>query len=191
MSLIEQAALYSKRQKRMAIALAVVVAAGVAGGYLPKRNALAAMESEIEKVAAEVAANRDRAETLPTLIAEINQLRRQVDRYRPLRDRSDVERAVTEIGAIQTATQLKQYQYTTADYNGPAHSSFSEQPMKITFQSDFIDAMSFVEKIEAMDRLTRMRELSIKANNPSGASTGTGNVTVNMSLSLFFASTDQ
>jgi Tfp pilus assembly protein PilO len=183
----ERAARQRTRQNRLAFALIAVLAVGALAVYVPQRRAIAATRVELARTEAELVDNQSKAAILPKLQADVTLLRRQVDQYKPLRGRSDVERALHEISSINTSTQLAGYKY---DFPPEVlRPMCREQPLKITFQADFVDAMSFIQKLEAMDRLTRLRELSIQKHDaPSGPSAKGkgGEVEVTMSLSIFF-----
>lgn len=183
----ERAATQRRRQNRLAIALIMVLVLGALAVYIPQRRAIDATRIELARTEAELAANQGKAAVLPELISAVSTLRKQVDQYKPLRGRSDVERALHEISVINTNTQLAGYKYESVpDFQ---RSVCREQPLRITFQADFVDAMSFIQKLEAMDRLTRLRELSIQKRDvaSSGSTKGKGGeVEVTMSLSIFF-----
>jgi Tfp pilus assembly protein PilO len=175
-----RAARQRQRQNRLGIALLIVLTVGALAVYVPQHRAIAATRLELVRTEAELASNRGRAAVLPQLVAAIGTLRRQVDQYKPLRGSSDIERAMHEISSINTSTLLQDYKFQTDLVRSLP--MCREQPLKVTFTADFVDAMSFIQKLEAMDRLTRLRELTIQKRD--GARGGEVNVT--MSLSLFF-----
>ena len=176
----ERAARQRQRQNRLALALGVVLAVGALAVYLPQRRVIAETRAALAHTEAEVINNQDRAAQLPQLVAAVGSLRRQVDQFKPLRGKSDIERAMHEISSINTSTRLANYKYVMDPER--SRPMCREQPLKITFEADFVDAMSFIQKIEAMDRLTRVRELSIEKRDGAVG----GEVSVGMSLSLFF-----
>jgi Tfp pilus assembly protein PilO len=169
------------RQKKLAIALAIVMGIGVVGVYLPMRQSIQQRREQLARTNAELQSNEDRASTLPKLIAGVNSLRRQVEQYKPLRGRSDIVRAMSDISSINTSTHLQFYKYDNEQEK--KHPTCLEQPWKITFQADFVDAMSFLQKLESMDRLTRVRSLSVKRKDGGE----NGEVQVSIALSLFFS----
>lgn len=173
-----------KRQRVLAVVLLGVVMAGVFAVYIPNRRLQKEISKKISTTEADAAANAQRVATLPKLIAEVKQLRQQVDRYKPLLGRTDVERAMDEISKIKESTSVTNYAFRTLKENTNALSV--EQPLEITFTSDFIDAMSLIQRIEGMNRLTRMRELSIRQVDATGKD-GRGNVNVKMKVSLFYS----
>lgn len=184
----ERAARQRQRQNRLGIALVAVLAIGALAVYVPQRRAIASMRLELLRTEAELAANQGKADMLPQLKLTVAALRRQVDQYKPLRGGSDIQQALHEISTINNSTQLAGYKYETGEIK--SRPLCREQPLKITFQAEFVDAMSFIQKLEAMDRLTRVRELSIQkydaAPTTSGGKPKTGEVEVTMSLSIYF-----
>lgn len=184
MGLREETARSRKRQRILAIVLLGVVLAGLFLVYLPNRRVQQELRQKISAIEAEAAANAQRVTALPKLIADVKQLRAQVDRYKPLLGRTDLEHALDEISRIKESTTVANYGFKTfAQLLRPI---CVEQPLEITFASDFIDAMSLIQRIEGMNRLTRTRELSIRrVDHPDKSSRGA--VIVKMKVSLFYA----
>lgn len=177
----ERAKRQRQRQNQLGIALVAVLVLGALGVYVPQRRSIEATRIELARTEMELAANQGRAAILPQLVAAVGSLRRQVDQFKPLRGKSDIERAMHEISSINGSTTLADYKYDMeVERQRPM---CREQPLKITFVADFVDAMSFIQKLEAMDRLTRLRQLSIEKREGTKSN---GTVAVTMSLSLFF-----
>lgn len=178
-----------QRQRKLGAALLIVTVIGLAGVYFPARRAIAETQTLKVEIDAQLLADQQRASALPELIDAVTDLRRQVDRFKPLRGTSDIQQALEQITAIKNDTSLQNYKFETIDEVRKL-ATCQEYRVRITFQADFIDAMSFVRKVEAMDRLTRVRELRIigrrEANVPAS-----GRVTVDMALSLFFRPADR
>ena len=188
MALRENTAICQKRQHYLALGLLCVVVLGVLAVYMPNRRLLSETRQKIAVAQANAAANAQRVTALPKLIADVKQLRNQVDRYKPLLGRSDVERAMDEISTIKESTSVSNYGFKTLKEN--LRPSCVEQPLEITFSADFVDAVSLIQRIESMNRLTRLRELSIKNVETSGKG-DRGVVNVQMKVSLFYADTVQ
>lgn len=179
-----------RRQQTLAGALVVVAALGTLGVYRPTQQAIASARETIVELDAQRSANQSRASALPQLMSRVDELKRQVDGFKPLPRPSDIQRAFAQITQIKNETAVSAYKFETSDA-ARALGSCLEQRVRITFQADFIDAMSFVKKIEDMDRLTRVRELRMTGRrpdgqNPAATAAAAGRVTVEMSLSLFF-----
>ena len=177
-----------KQQNRLAIALVIVMGLGAMAVYVPLRRTIEQTRQNIATSEAELAANRDRASTLPQLIQTVNGLRKQVDQYKPLRSATDLDLAMKELSDIKESTRPDNYRFDGKSTE-IRHASCIERPLKLTFDADFIDAVSFISKVESMDRLTRLRELSVKRLG-NGLTNKGGKVTVTMSLSLFYAAAD-
>lgn len=179
------AARWRRRQNRLAVALVIVMTLGALAVYLPLRNTLAQTRENIRTTEDELAANRDRASALPALREAVEALERQVAHYKPLRSLSaDLGAAMQELSEIKERVRPENY---SMDGRQPQkrHPSCVEQPLRMTFEADFIDAIAYISQVEAMDRLTRIRDVSItRKDTLSGKG---GRVSVSMSLSLFFA----
>lgn len=178
------------RQQKLAGALLVVAALGALCVYRPTQQAIASAQQSIAELDARRAVDQSRASALPQLVTQVEELKRQVDHFKPLPRPSDIQRAFAQITQIKNETALSAYKFETNDA-ARSLGTCLEQRVRITFQADFIDAMSFVRKIEDMDRLTRVRELRIVGRKPDSQNpVSTGRVTVEMSLSFFFRTTD-
>lgn len=173
-----------RRQRFLAVVLLGVVCAGVFLVWVPNHRLKRELEAKIASTEAAAQANAQRVTALPKLIAEVKQLRAQVDRYKPLMGRSDFEHAMDEISKIKESTTVTNYGIKTIAEI--PKSIAIEQPLEITFSSDFIDAMSLIQRIEAMNRLTRMRELNVRRVEGADKS-NRGMVSVRMKVSLFYA----
>lgn len=185
MSLRAHVKIAARRQQKLAGALVVVAGLGVVGVYLPAKRAIGETQQRITDLHAQLAADEQRASALPELTAAVDGLRRQVDRFKPLRGPSDIQQAFAQITQIKNETALQSYKFETNDAPRPLGTCL-EQRVRITFQADFVDAMSFVGKIESMDRLTRVRELRITGLKSGGNGPQAGRVNVEVALSLFF-----
>lgn len=184
MGLREKSARGWRLQQQLAGALVIVVLAGTLAVAVPNRRSLASTNQKITVSEANAAENAKRVTALPKLIEEVKHLRNQVDRYKPLLGRSDVERAMDQISKIKESTSVTNYAFKTLRED--RKSLCVEQPLEISFTADFIDAMSLIQRIEAMDRLTRMRELTIRTVGAT-AKGERGIVNVKMQVSLFYA----
>ena len=171
------------RQNRLAIALGVVLVLGALAVYLPLRNTLAQTRETIRTTELELTANRERAAQLPQLRASVETLERRVRRYKPLRPAADLALAMQELSDVKERTRPEKYRLDSLPLI--RHASCVEQPLRLTFDADFVDALSFIGRVESMDRLTRVRDISItRLGDLNGKG---GRVNVAMSLSLFFA----
>ncbi len=188
MGLREKADRGKRYQWYLAMGLAAVVIAGLSLVFVPNRKRLVSINDKIAKARADADANAQRVTALPKLIAEVKQLRNQVDRYKPLLGPSDVEHAMDEISRIKESTSVSNYAFKTLKEEH--RTDCVEQPLEISFAADFVDAMSLIQRIEGMDRLTRMRELSIRSVE-SASRAERGIVFVKMKVSLFYADATQ
>ena len=178
------AARWRRRQNRLAIALIVVMASGAASVYVPMRNTLAQTQLNIRTTEAEQAANRDRTASLPQLRATVEALESQVERYKPLKPATDLGSAMQELSEIKERTRPDKYRLESLAMTRLA--SCSEQPLRLTFEADFDNALALVSQVEAMNRLTRIRDVSIVRQGDTLNGKG-GRVNVSMALSLFFS----
>ncbi len=58
---------------------------------------------------------------------------------------------------------------------------FVEFPIHVKFQGDFLSVFSFLRQMEQMQRLTRVRDLTVKTKAP-----GSGLVDVSLSMNIYY-----
>ena len=58
---------------------------------------------------------------------------------------------------------------------------FVEFPIQVKFQGDFLNVYSFLRQMEQMQRLTRVRDLTVRAKEP-----GSGVVDVSLSMNIYY-----
>jgi Tfp pilus assembly protein PilO len=58
---------------------------------------------------------------------------------------------------------------------------FVEFPIQVKFQGDFLNVFSFLRQMEQMQRLTRVRDLTVKSKAP-----GSGVVDVSLSMNIYY-----
>jgi len=180
MALRDQDDVCRRHQRSLAIGLGVAGLIAWVGAWRPMSAGLAEARARSGTVAAELTEARGRVEQLPRLIGEVADLRRRVDRYQALRPREEFSAVLKDLGDLVADARLAQYEFKPAGEK--QLDDCVESRLRLTFEGDFADAMGFLSRLERMERLTRVRDVQVKQKDPR-----TGLVTVELSLSLFFA----
>ncbi|MFT3785250.1 MAG: type 4a pilus biogenesis protein PilO [Tepidisphaeraceae bacterium] len=177
-ALKDQAQQLKTRQFRLAGTAALLVALAWVLGIRPMNTALADLDDRSKQVQQALDADLQRAAQLPQLKAEVSALRKQVDRFKALPPRSKLSDACRDISTIGEVSRVQAFKYSQeTEIRSPL---FVEQPIRISFEADFDAAYALVNRLETMDRLTRLRSLKITRKE-------SGLTAVEMTLSLFFS----
>ncbi len=177
--------LYGKAQTAMGVGLVVVLLGVYVLGLRPAGNRAVALAIETEKKQTEFQAAELRARDLAAVEAEVDKLKARLDRFdrRLPSQRESGQELGQFMRDITHISQQGSIQKITAVPGAPKKSDlFSELPISLKFEGDFLSVYSFLQQTEAMQRLTRVRSLSLKARD-----TKRGQVDVQVSMNLFFA----
>ncbi|HQY89363.1 MAG TPA: type 4a pilus biogenesis protein PilO [Tepidisphaeraceae bacterium] len=168
-------------QKRMAIVVAALLAGAWLFGIRPLRATVVDVANDRTTVDRDLTVANERAGKLPQLKRQVEELREQVGRFKSMLPRSDLQPALADLVRLAGAQSLRKFTYTQDSEK--ALPLCIEQPVTIKFESSFTDAYEFLEAIDQMQRLTRVRDINIKQLDTRG----NGDVRVEMSLSFFFS----
>src|SRR5205814_9891581 len=104
---------------------------------------------------------RARAQNLPVIESEVEQLRTRLERFdKKLPKKPDMDQFMREITRVSELASLKK---VTVQPGSPKRSElFSEMPIALNFTGDFTSVVNFLQQTEEMQRLTRVRSLAIK-----------------------------
>ncbi|CAN5400648.1 hypothetical protein BH10PLA1_BH10PLA1_02580 [soil metagenome] len=180
-TLQNQTAKYKTLQLSMG-ALALLMAGGFYFvGIRPAQKQRAAVVSMIDSVKGDLAAGQQRAMALPGVKSEVEQLKARLERFdKKLPKKPDMDQFMREITRVSDQASLKK---VTVQPGSPKRSElFSEMPIALNFTGDFQSVVNFLKQTEEMQRLTRVRSLSIKTKDPQQ-----GSVEVDVSMSIYFA----
>jgi Tfp pilus assembly protein PilO len=165
----------------LSIGLAVMVLVFVFAGYLPAKHRLDALQGQIQSKTAEVEGNQNRARNLPLLAMEVQELESRVRDYdRQFPKHSDVGEFIKDITRVSQQLALHEFKYQPAlPKRGDA---YFELPIQMSFQGDFLNVFSFLNEVEHLQRLTRVRRLAIHTKDLKS-----GIVEVEIGLNIYFS----
>jgi len=162
------------------IALLLAVAFYFAG-IRPAQNQRASILAAIQTQRLDLNVGRARAQNLPVIEAEVEQLRTRLERFdKKLPKKPDMDQFIREITRVSEQASLKE---VNVQPGSPKRSDlFSEMPISLNFTGDFPSVVNFLQQTEEMQRLTRVRSLAIKTKDAQA-----GTVEVDVSMSIYFA----
>ena|SRR5436190_1987491 len=168
-------------QMALSIGLAVMVLLFVFAGYLPAKHRLDALHGQIESKTREVEDKQNKAQNLPLLALEVNELESRVRDYdRQFPRQADLGDFIRDITRVSQQLALRDFKYQpAAPKRGDA---YFELPIQMNFQGEFLNVYSFLTEVEHLARLTRIRKVAIKAKDFR-----TGLVEVEIGLNIYFS----
>jgi Tfp pilus assembly protein PilO len=184
-SLRTQADTCAKRQRVMAVVLALALAGLYLFGFRPASNRVTALVTETQTRRAEFEAAELRARDLKSVELEVEKLKARLERFdKRLPGLHDLG---TEAGLfIGDITQLSQHgslkKLTYQQGVRQRSELFSELPYSLNFEGDFVGVTSFLQQVELMPRLARVTKLTMKSKDSK-----VGQVEVQVSMNLYFS----
>ena len=165
----------------LSVGIAVVVALYVVAGYFPAKKRLDALHGQIQSKTRDVEENQHKAQHLPLLLMEVQELERKVQDYdRQFPHQADFGDFIKEITQVSQQFTLRDWKYTP---NAPRKGdSYFELPIQMNFQGEFMNVASFLREVEHLQRLTRIRRLAIKCKESK-----TGSVDVEIWVHIYFS----
>jgi len=193
-------------QTALSIGLAVMVLLFVFAGYLPAKHRLDALHGQIESKTREVEDKQNKAQNLPLLALEVNELESRVRDYdRQFPRQADLGDFIKDITRVSQQLALRDFKYQPAApkrgdgvpqtrNKGPqprtdavgdpafGDPAYFELPIQMNFQGDFLNVNAFLSEVEHLSRLTRVRKLAIHTKDIKS-----GVVEVEIGLNIYYS----
>jgi len=149
-------------------------------GYRPQSARLRQMQSQISQRQYDLRENQAKTRVLPAVASDVKNLRQQLDESKTLPAQQEWPQFMKDVTALGQKCSLHSL---TFKQGIPSRGDlFSELPTNLSFEGDYVDAFNFLRKTEEMQRLTRIRNMSIKAKEGEP-----GSVQVQISMNIYFA----
>ncbi len=129
----------------------------------------------------ELQALQARTRNFPELQSEVDRLGSRLKPFgHILPKQADLPGFIREIGNVSQLSSVHKFDCQPGAVRKV--DELSEQKIMLTFEGDFSNVFRFVQQAEEMQRLTRVRTLSIKTKDPK-----LGQVEVRMAMNIYFA----
>ena len=151
-------------------------------GYRPQTQRLTALNEQIDQHQRELRDNQTKTTIRPEVEKQVMDLERHLMLFdKRLPKQQELGQFIRDVNRLSQQSMLRPFnvEYPTA---GPQRSElFTELPIQLKFEGDFVNVFSFLRQMEQMQRMTRVRNLVINtANSPSGQ------VSVDLSMYIYF-----
>src|SRR5258706_3899941 len=150
-------------------------------GYLPAKHRLDALHMQIQSTTREVEEKQNKAQHLPLLALEVQELESRVRDYdRQVPKQDDLGDFIKDITRVSRQLALRDWKY--APVVPKRGDGYFELPIQMNFVGEFVNVYSFLTEVEHLQRLTRVRRVAIKTKDfKSGV--GEGEIGLNIYFS--------
>lgn len=161
-------------------ATAALVLGFVLLSYYPQNSRLGRLYGKIVSSRQELSANQTRVTTLPAVALEVDRLRVSLEHFdRRLPRQPELADFLRNVNQLSQQASLRKM--NVAQEAPHRLELFSEQPILMQFDGDFTQVWSFLQQIETLPRLTRVRSLHLKSVDSK-----LGTVEVQLALNIYF-----
>ena len=173
------------RLQRVQWALWAVVVACAVGfylvGYRPKTQRIADLWTAVESSRAKVVGNQAKAHSLRELAREVQRLEDRVQGYgRQMPRQPELGEFLGDITRVSQQLSLRDWKYEPA--LPKRGDNYFELPISMHFVGEFGNAASFLRQVEELQRLTRVKRLTVKARDKRS-----GHVEVDVAINIYFS----
>jgi Tfp pilus assembly protein PilO len=165
-----------------ALAAALLLALGVSyfGIYRPQDQETRELNREIESKQLELISDRSQTDRLPRVAGELAELKTRLAGFKKLPPDPQYGNFIHDINRASSKSVLTDW----SEVPGPVlrNELYSEQPIQLSFEGDFRSAFAFIRQVEDMERLTRVRDVTMASTDPRN-----GRVKVTVTVNIYYS----
>ena len=171
---------FVRAQWALGILMAAMLGSFFLFGYAPQIARLHQLQTQIAQSQFELRQNQMKTRELPAVAIDVKNLRQQLDASKQLPPLQELPQFLKDVAALGQQCSLHPFSFKQGI---PSRGDlFCQLPIVLTFDGDYLDAFNFLRHTEQMQRLTRIRDMSIKTKDSQ-----TGQVDVQVSMNIYFA----
>lgn len=149
-------------------------------GYRPSIARQVELRAQLDLKTRELESNRRETAIRETLQIEVDDLRYRLARFdKQLPRQVEWGQFLNDITLLRDQAGLRDCHIIPT--GAKPNDTFVEFPIHVKFEGDFLSVFSFLRQMEQMQRLTRVRDLTVKAKQP-----GSGVVDVSLSMNIYY-----
>jgi Tfp pilus assembly protein PilO len=165
-----------------AVMVATLIAFHVLG-YGPLSKRLAGLRGQIAARQQELAENHRKASKRNEIAARNEKLRQELDRLKKPSRQQELPELIKDLERGKSLASLRRYEQKAGV---PVRNDlYCALPITMSFEGDFTSIFSFLRSTEDLQRLTRVRNLKLKAKDDR-----TGQVQACVSMNIYFSTTE-
>lgn len=170
---------YARVQWALAGGMALLMLGFYVLGYRPAVHRQDSLELQISQKQHELEVNQSEARDLPAVAREVELLRYRLERFgRKLPKQQELGGFVSSIEQLGQQAQLRGLDIFPEMQRRNA--LYTELPIQLRFEGDFMSVCTFLRQAEEMQRLTRVQQLSMRTKDSSA-----GQVEVRLLLTIY------
>ncbi len=178
-SLQSQISWFTRAQWALAAAMMLLIGGFYFAGYRPQSARLNDLKGLIGRHEQELCSSQSQTSILPTVAADVERLKVKLEKFKSLPHQQELPQFIKDIAQLGQQANLRRFDMKPGM---PAREGqFSQLPIQLTFEGDFVNVYSFLRHSEELQRLTRVRGMSIKSKDKLGQ------VKVQLSMNIYFA----
>src|SRR3954468_20580252 len=173
-----QIAWYARAQWTLGVVVFAALVAFYFFGDRPQTHRLAALRTTIIARQVELAENQRKAVSRNEIALKNEKLRTELDRIKKPSKRQELPELIKDLERGKEQASLRKYEQKAGV---PTRSDlYCELPISMTFEGDFTSVFNFLRSTEEIQRLTRVRNLKLKAKPD-----GTGQVQAGITMNIY------
>jgi Tfp pilus assembly protein PilO len=171
-------------QYLLGMALVVLGVIFYFAGYRPRTEKTRQVVAKIAQAKQELQDGQDKARVIPDVAKKLTELNARLKDFKTLPRNRDIGQFMREITEVSHQADLRKLEVT---FSGAINRSqqYTEMPLSLHFEGDFVSVFNFLRQAEDLPRLTRVSSLSIRGTDVKDGKAGL--VQVEMSMSLYFS----
>jgi Tfp pilus assembly protein PilO len=170
----------ARAQWIMGTSIIVLVAGFYLFGYRPATARMSDLRLQIAGKSRELESNQVRTKIRPEVEQMVKDSRRKLARFdKQLPNHVEWGQFLNDITLLRDQAGLRDCHIVPT--GAKPNDLFVEFPINVKFQGDFLSVFSFLRQMEQMQRLTRVRDLTVTARHP-----GSGVVDVSLSMNIYY-----
>jgi Tfp pilus assembly protein PilO len=177
-----QIRLCARAQSWLAGAMLVIAGGFFVMGYRPSMQKMAALDEQMRIRQRELGDTSSKAGALPQVASEVKVLRLKLEGAKRLPKLNDRAQFIRDITQLSQQSSLKKFQLKPEPLQ--RNDLYYQQPVKLTFEGDFVNVFSFLRQTETMQRLTRTKSISLSTKDNESKNNGTVKAELVMSIYL-------
>jgi Tfp pilus assembly protein PilO len=175
-----------RRQRELGVAAIAAIGAFLLLVYFPSVATLSQMNERINTDARQLRTDRERSRVLPEMRLTAQRLERDLSGFKAFPDHAPLNELIAETTQLGTQLQLRDLRCEP----GPEtmEGTLGLLPIRLTFEGNFENVYSFIQRCEQMPRPVRVQELHIRQKQAQQGNTAApaGDVSVELRLNAYF-----
>lgn len=155
-------------------------------GYRPETRKLAELNEQIDRKQRELQTSQTRTVIREQVELDVIKLKRRLENFdERLPKQQELGQFIRDVNRLSHQSMLRPFNVEYPPTGTQRSELFTEVPITLKFEGDFLSVFSFLRQMEQMQRLTRVRNLTIKQSKDLS-----GHVSVDLQMYIYFVDSE-